>query len=119
MQNDLKQARVRRTNRPQGTILPFSFDWCADSVQQLVRRSLQTDDGQGLQITSVSTQTELSTPPQIGNTFAQRQPFHNWLSPAPAFSPYFETSGVVNGRLNPQHAALLVVHFDRVLFNPM
>src|SRR5258705_12126344 len=119
MQNDLKQAGVLRANRPQGAILPLGFDSLADAVQQAVRRCFQSDYGERLQIAGVSRAAQFRAAPQISNAFAQRQPLHNRLALAPPLSMYSETSGVVNRRLNPQYAALLVVHFDRVLFNPV
>src|SRR5258705_1019254 len=119
MQNDLKQAGVLRANRPQGAILPLGFDSLADAVQQAVRRCFQSDYGERLQIAGVSRAAQFRAAPQISNAFAQRQPLHHRLALAPPLSMYSETSGVVNRRLNPQYAALLVVHFDRVLFNPV
>src|SRR5215470_9704083 len=119
MQNYFKQTRVLRADGPQGAIVALSLDSLADAIQQTVRRSLQTHYGQRLQITSVGPKAQLSTPTQIGDALTQWQPLHNGLTFAPSFAPYLETSGVVNGCLNPQHATLLVVHFDRVLFNPV
>src|SRR6266571_8806840 len=119
MQNDLKQAGVLRANRSQGAILPLSFDSLADAVQQSVRMCFQADYGERIQIATISCPTQLSPPTQIRYAFAQRQPFHNLFTLAPTAAMYFETSGVVNCCLNPQHAALFVVHFDRVLFNPV
>src|SRR5204862_2777161 len=38
---------------------------------------------------------------------------------AEAAPVYAETPGIINRGLDPQHTALLVVHFDRVLFHPV
>src|SRR4030095_15221359 len=119
VENNLKQAGVVRTYRPQSTILPLSFDPLANAVQQPIRRCAQSYYGKGSQIAGVGGVAELRAAPDIGNPFAQWQPFQHQLTLVQPFAPYSETCGVVNGGLNPQHAALLVVHFDRVLFNPV
>src|SRR5215475_3795833 len=94
MHNCLKQAGVFRANRSQGTILPLSFDSLADAIQQAIGRSFQPHHGQAIQITSVSTETQLGPAPQISDAQAHWQPFHKELTFTPSFAPYLETSGV-------------------------
>src|SRR6185295_3379320 len=119
VKNDLKQAGILRTNRPQSTKLPFGSNRLVDTVQQPIRRCPQSDYRKRGQIAGVSGAAQFRTAADIGDAFAQRQPFHYRLTLTQTLTSDAETSGVVNGCLNPQHAALLVVHFDRVLFNPV
>src|SRR4030095_79556 len=116
VQEDLKQAGVLRTYRPQGTIAPFGGDGLTDTVQQLIRGCCQADHGKRSQIAGVRSPAQLGTATNIGNTSAQPHPFQ--LS-AQTFPSYAETVRIVNSCLDPQYAPLLVVHFDRVLFNPV
>src|SRR5215813_4884798 len=115
MKNELKQGGILMANGTQSAIPSFSFYRSTDAVQQPIRRGGQSDDGKRRQIATVSGKAEFCATADIGNTSPQWQPFHNQLTSAQTFAPYAETPGVVNGCLNPQHAALLVVHFDRVL----
>src|SRR5687768_13761170 len=92
MQNDLKQVRILRANRPQGAIWAFIFDPLADTIQQLVGRCFQSHYGERIQVASISGVTQFRPAAQVSYTLAQGQPFHHRLTVAQSSATNFETS---------------------------
>jgi len=64
-----------------------------------------------------------SNTPKLGAFWAtksimQQDPAH-WLAFAGRSSPDLPSTWIVDRSFDPQHAALLVVHFDRILLDPV
>src|SRR6266404_311366 len=120
VENGLEQTGVIGTNRSQSPIpSPQLLHRMVNSVQQSVGGRFQADHRKGIQIALVGCPAQFHSASYVGDTFAHGQPLFNSLAAGDTAAVYFETAGVINRGLDPQHAALLVVHFDRVLFHPM
>src|SRR5262249_57954276 len=91
----------------------------ANRIQQRCYRLWLADHGQGLQITAVGGERYLHAPAQISQPFTHGHPAQATLAFAGHQPANFEAPGVVDGGLDSQYAALFVVHFDRVLFDPV
>src|SRR2546423_15127946 len=100
MENDLEQAGVFGTDRTQRPIVSSGFfKPLADTVQQSIRRCLQADDRERIQVAGVGRAAQFCSSPQISNTFAHRQPLHDLLATGQTQPAYFESSRVINGGL--------------------
>src|SRR5262245_45912057 len=88
-------------------------------IQQPMRWLMIPNDGQCFQVSGIGLTANFDPSIDIGHAFAYRNPRFGFLPMAMGFAIHFETSWVVNCGLDPQNTSLFVVHFDRVLFNPV
>ena len=97
----------------------LATDRFTNRVEQLMGRLFVADDRKCLQITCIGCAGNFDTTVHVGHAFAHGNPRLDAFPIADDLAVDLETSWVVNGRLNPQYTTIFIVHFDRVLFNPM
>src|SRR5262245_50820749 len=78
-----------------------------------------SDDLQCVQVAPIGTPAHLDTASNIHDAFTHSDPGHFLLPVAGHAAPHFKARRVVDGGLDSHYGACLVVHFDRVLFDPM
>src|SRR3989441_698883 len=118
-QNDLEQAAVFRADRTQSPKTPRGFDRSTDWVQDAVRSFWFSHYRERLQIALIRRATQLDAPTGIGNAFAQGQPPQHDFALTGRSTADAKPPRIIDRGLDPQHASLLIVHFDRVLFDPV
>ena len=115
-----KDLGILWADGPQPSIRPPVADnSLTDGIQQLEGWQRLAHDSQRFQITPIGCQRDLGSPPEIGNALAQGNPHENALALSLYFPTNIPTSGIIDGRLDPQYTPLLVVHFDGVLIDPV
>src|SRR5512141_2098734 len=75
--------------------------------------------GQSFQVTAVGGVADLTPPPKVGDATAQFLPAKWPLGVCFAGAIHLELFGPHNGGFYSQHAALLVIHLDRVAIDRM
>jgi len=98
---------------------PISAEAFAYRIQYFVAGQYFSDNGKCLQVALICVVTELSTSFDICNASAHGNPGHAALAFTGRWSPNFPATWIIDGGFDPQYAALLVVHFDRILLDPV
>src|SRR5918992_6182785 len=107
-----------RTQSPKLSAL--AFDSVTYFIQQLMRRGWFTYHGERLQIALISSARDRHAPADIGNAFTQGQPFHDYQACFICLpTAHLKALRVIDGGFGSQHAAGFVIHFDRVLLDPV
>ena len=115
-----KQSCLFRLDRTQCTIgSALPNDPLAYRIQHLASRERFPYNAERLKTTLIRSAADLDTPGRIGHALADGELCGHELAMSGRFSPNVESARIVDCRLDPQHAALFVVHFDRVFFGPM
>src|SRR5271166_585337 len=114
------QPRFLGHHRSQTSVGPASANnRTAHGIEQPMNRRRQLHASQCLEVTVVGGARQVGPTWQVHHAFAQRHP-----RPAPLLSPGHQTPNakpvrLIDGRLDPQDAAVLVVHLDRILVDPV
>src|SRR5512141_2410430 len=90
-----------------------------DRVQYLMTGPDLSDDRECFKVPLIGIGTQLGTSCSIRQTSAHWNPGLAALAFAGRSPPDSPAAWVVDGGLDPQYAALLVVHFDRILLDPV
>ena len=98
---------------------PLATDRFTDRIEHVRGRVFVADDRKCLQITCIGGAGDFDTTVYVSHAFAHGNPRLDALAIADDLAVDLEASWVVNGRLDPQYTTIFVVHFDRVLFNPV
>ena len=78
-----------------------------------------TDDGEGVQVSLIRSEGDLGAPSDINKALTHREPTEAGFTVAGHAPPDLPAARVIDGGLDSQYAALLVVHFDRVFLDPV
>ena len=97
----------------------FRRDRLADRVENAVRRFRFSDYGERLQVALISGPPNLHQSDGVGYAFAQAQPTSAGLAVMGRCPIHLEAVWVVDSSFDPQYGKCLIVHFDRVFFDPM
>ena len=109
-----KQSCLFRFDRTQCTIgSALPNDPLAYRIQHLASRERFPYNAERLKTTLIRSAADLDTPGRIGHALADGELCGHELAMSGRFSPNVESARIVDCRLDPQHAALFVVHFDR------
>jgi len=120
MQYRLKQPCFIRRNGTKRPITTVVFgNTVGDRIQKLKRGFFLSDSGEGIKVTGIGSMRDFGVPVDVCHSFTHRNPCVLLLPLSIYLSVDLKTSWVVYGCLDPQHATLLIVHFDRVLCNPV
>src|SRR5947207_9775212 len=119
-QNQSEDSAVSRTYGVQCPVFASVLDQpLTDWVKNTVRRGCLPYYCERLQITPISRSAYLDSSFQIRNPFSQGERSHYGLAIFLRCAANLEASRIIDGGLDSQNASLLVVHFDRVLIDPM
>src|ERR1700730_5282919 len=118
MKNSFKELAVLRTDGPESAKLPpLTLDRLAYSVEQFIRWGWFPYDRKRLQIALIRGARDFDAPADIGNAFSQGQPFQR--ASARYGRAHAKPLRFINRGFDAQHAALFVVHLNRVFFHPV
>src|SRR6266481_2233765 len=76
-------------------------------------------DRERLQVALIRGAADIDAPGNVSQTLAHGHPVHAGMAFPGHPSADFEPSRIIDRRLDPQYAPLLVVDLDRVLFDPV
>src|ERR1041384_1853503 len=78
-----------------------------------------SDDREYVQVARIGAPAHLNTASNIHDAFTHFNPGHFLLALAGHSTAYFITPRIIDRGLDSQYGTCFVVHFDRVLFDPM
>src|SRR6266540_166793 len=118
--DDLEELTVFRANRTQRPVVAagalYGF---TNLIEQLTRWFRCSYYGERLQITLIRGATYFRAPAGIGDTFAHGYPPRKSFALPGGAATYPQVFRIIDGGFDSQHPAHLVVHFDRVLLDPV
>ncbi len=119
LQDRRKDHRLRGTYWTQAPVRALVFPHRpAHRIQQPMGGGRYLHPRERLQITRIGGATDFHAPSQVHHAMTHPYPPQT-PNPLPdRHPPDRKSAGIVDGRLDPQHRTLLVVHLDRVLLQP-
>lgn len=120
MKQDFKDlCLIGRDGTQRAICVPLSLNSSGDGIKNPVRWVVSANYGERFQIAFVGSAGQLGPTVHVGNALAHRYPIHLGFAVADGPAVDLKSARVVDRCLDPQYDAFLVVHFDRVLFNPV
>ena len=92
---------------------------CGHPVENLAGRGRIGDAGQALEVPGVGGAADALVSIEEGDAFRHRIPAYSDLTPKTRHAAHLELAGLIDGRFDPENAAVAVVHFDPVALDPM
>ena len=118
-QDSGKQTALLGTNGLQGAITSGGVHGLSNGIEKAMRGLRVTHHRQGLQIAGIGAAAQLHAPAQVHDALAERVPAFHLATLPPHAAVDAKPRRIIEGGFHPQHAALLVVHLDRVPFHSM